>query len=215
LRRGVTVDGIRYGEIEATLDRVQASNLWLTFAIREGKKHEVRNVLGHLNLAVTRLIRVSFGPFQLDELADGAVEEVRTAVLREQLGARLAATAGVDFSTPIGNPPAVAREAVPRATKHTKSTSHAWRTHEGTEPKKLRRQFHGSRRDAETPQPPPAQDARLDEITDRKGRRVAVARFGRPPQREEAKKEPPKRGRRRGSSDRASGPRPRHPRARR
>ena len=58
LRRGISVEGIRYGAIEATLDRVQGSNLWLTFAIREGKNREVRNVLGALGLTVTRLIRV-------------------------------------------------------------------------------------------------------------------------------------------------------------
>jgi 23S rRNA pseudouridine2605 synthase len=101
LRAGVTIDGIHYGAIEATLDRLQGSNLWLTFAIREGKNREVRNVLGHLGLAVTRLIRVSFGPFQLGELREGEVEEVRTRVLREQLGERVAALSGADFSAPI------------------------------------------------------------------------------------------------------------------
>ena len=65
LREGVTVDGINYGPVEATLDREQASNVWITFAIREGKNREVRNVLRHLGLHVARLIRVSFGPFQL------------------------------------------------------------------------------------------------------------------------------------------------------
>ena len=89
LRTGVTVDGIKYREIEATVDRVQGANLWLTFAIREGKNREVRNVLGHLGLTVNRLIRVSFGPFQLGELSEGEVEEVPTRVLREQLGERL------------------------------------------------------------------------------------------------------------------------------
>ena len=98
---GITIDGIHYGAIEATLDRVQGSNLWLTFAIREGKNREVRNVLGHLGLAVTRLIRVSFGPFQLGELAEGEVEEVPTRVLREQLGERIAALSSADFSAPI------------------------------------------------------------------------------------------------------------------
>ena len=105
LRTGVTIDGIHYREIEATLDRLQASNLWLTFAIREGKNREVRNVLGHLGLTVTQLIRVSFGPFQLGELAEGAVEEVRTRVLREQLGERVAALSGADFSARIAPPP--------------------------------------------------------------------------------------------------------------
>src|SRR5215467_1955587 len=101
LRGGVTVDGIQYGPIEATLDREQGSNVWLTFAIREGKNREVRNVLGDLGLQVNRLIRVSYGPFQLGELAEGAVEEVRTRVLREQLGARVVEEAQCDFAAPI------------------------------------------------------------------------------------------------------------------
>ena len=66
--------------------------------MREGKNREIRNVLGALGLQVNRLIRVSFGPFQLGELPDGAVEEVKTRALREQLGARLAALPGADFS---------------------------------------------------------------------------------------------------------------------
>jgi 23S rRNA pseudouridine2605 synthase len=101
LRNGVTIDGIHYGAIEATLDREQGSNVWLTFAIREGKNREVKKVLGHLGLVVNRLIRVSFGPFQLGELAEGAIEEVRTRVLREQLGERVAKEAGADFSGPL------------------------------------------------------------------------------------------------------------------
>jgi 23S rRNA pseudouridine2605 synthase len=99
LRAGITIDGVRYGAIEATLDRAQGSNVWLTFAIREGKNREVRNVLGALGLQVNRLIRVSFGPFQLGELPAGAVEEVATRTLRDQLGERLSALAGADFST--------------------------------------------------------------------------------------------------------------------
>ena len=78
-RDGITIDGMHYGPIEATLDREQGANVWLTFAIREGKNREVKNVLGHLGLQVNRLIRVSFGPFQLGELAEGAVEEVHDA----------------------------------------------------------------------------------------------------------------------------------------
>ena len=84
LRHGIKVDGIRYGAIEATLDREQGANVWLTFAMREGKNREVRNVLGHLGLEVNRLIRVSYGPFQLGDLPDGAVEEIKTRALREQ-----------------------------------------------------------------------------------------------------------------------------------
>src|SRR5271165_5286733 len=100
LRGGITIDGIRYGPIEATAERAQGSNLWLTFAIREGKNREVKNVLGHLGLAVNRLIRVSFGPFQLGELAPGEIEEVRTRTLREQLRPRLASLTAADFSAP-------------------------------------------------------------------------------------------------------------------
>ncbi len=101
LREGVTVDGINYGPVEATLDREQASNVWITFAIREGKNREVRNVLRHLGLHVARLIRVSFGPFQLGELGPGDIDEVSTRVLRDQLGEKLAKAAGADFSAPI------------------------------------------------------------------------------------------------------------------
>ncbi|TMI99934.1 MAG: rRNA pseudouridine synthase [Alphaproteobacteria bacterium] len=101
LRGGVTVDGIHYGPIEATLDREQPSNVWITFAIREGKNREVRNVLRHLGLHVARLIRVSFGPFQLGELGEGDVSEVPTRVLRDQLGEKLVRIAGADFSAPI------------------------------------------------------------------------------------------------------------------
>ncbi len=101
LRNGIEVDGVRYGAIEATLDREQGDNSWITFAMREGKNREIRNVLGALGLKVNRLIRLSYGPFQLGELPAGAVEEVRTRALREQLGERLAAIAGADFSGPI------------------------------------------------------------------------------------------------------------------
>src|SRR5262245_37282053 len=101
LHRGITIDGVHYGPIEAQLEREQGANIWLTFAMREGKNREVKNVLGHLGLAVNRLIRVSFGPFQLGDLPEGAVEEVRTRHLREQLGERIAGLAGADFAAPI------------------------------------------------------------------------------------------------------------------
>jgi 23S rRNA pseudouridine2605 synthase len=69
--------------------------------MREGKNREIRNVLRALGLQVNRLIRVSFGPFQLGELPDGAIEEVKTRTLRDQLGPRLAAQAGADFSAAL------------------------------------------------------------------------------------------------------------------
>jgi 23S rRNA pseudouridine2605 synthase len=94
LKDGVTIAGVRYGPIEATLDRVQGRNAWLTMALGEGKNREVRKVLEHLGLTVNRLIRVSYGPFQLGHLARGAVEEVTGKVLREQLGKAGAALVG-------------------------------------------------------------------------------------------------------------------------
>jgi 23S rRNA pseudouridine2605 synthase len=101
LARGITVDGVEYGPIQATLDREQGSNAWLTMGLREGKNREVRNVLRALGLTVNRLIRISYGPFRLAELAPGAVEEVSTRVLREQLGEKIARLAGVDFSAAL------------------------------------------------------------------------------------------------------------------
>ena len=110
LKKGVEVDGVKYGPIDATLERDQGANVWLVFAIREGKNREVRNVLAHLGLEVNRLIRVSYGPFQLGELAEGLVEEVKTRVLREQLGEKVAALAGADFARPMQGEPAAGAE---------------------------------------------------------------------------------------------------------
>jgi 23S rRNA pseudouridine2605 synthase len=101
LKKGVEVDGVKYGSIDATLERDQGANVWLVFAIREGKNREVRNVMAHLGLEVNRLIRVSYGPFQLGELVEGQVEEVKTRVLREQLGEKIASLAGADFNRPM------------------------------------------------------------------------------------------------------------------
>ncbi|MCS0502430.1 pseudouridine synthase [Ancylobacter mangrovi] len=101
LMEGITVEGVHYGPIEARLDRVQGANSWLTLALREGKNREVRNVLGSLGLEVNRLIRLSYGPFQLGEIAQGAIEEVRTRVLADQLGEALASAAGADFEGPL------------------------------------------------------------------------------------------------------------------
>jgi 23S rRNA pseudouridine2605 synthase len=101
LSDGVTVDGIDYAAIEARLDREQGSNVWITMGLREGKNREIKKVLEHLRLSVNRLIRVSFGPFELGDLAEGEIAEAPTRVLRDQLGAKLARQAGVDFDAPI------------------------------------------------------------------------------------------------------------------
>jgi 23S rRNA pseudouridine2605 synthase len=86
LEKGVTIEGVAYGPIRAGLERQQGSNAWIALALREGKNREVRRVLEHLGLPVTRLIRLSFGPFQLGNLARGVVAEVPKKVLAEQLG---------------------------------------------------------------------------------------------------------------------------------
>lgn len=89
LRQGLTLDGVQYGPVEARIDRTQGSNLWLTISLREGKNREVKRIAEHLGLTVNRLIRVSFGPFALGDLPEGAVEEVKRRVLADQLGAKL------------------------------------------------------------------------------------------------------------------------------
>lgn len=193
LRRGVSIDGIHYGPIEAALDRVQGCNVWLTLGIREGKNREVRNVLGHLGLKVTRLIRVSFGPFQLGELREGEVEEVRTRVLREQLGEKLARLSGADFSAPrpvppskptqdekrVRQPPSLIVDDRQQKAKKRASSDHAWRAHEEGRPtKKLRRRFRGARSDIQKG-PRPERPAQAESLTDRKGRAVAVERYAR------------------------------------
>jgi 23S rRNA pseudouridine2605 synthase len=262
LRDGITISGIHYGAIEASIDRVQGSNLWLTFAIREGKNREVRTILSHLGLDVTRLIRVSFGPFQLGELEEGAVEEVRTRVLREQLGEKLAEMAGLDFAAPITARPEPdaprrmqrpSREKTqltpwvkktgdakrtgderPKPKRRSKAAEHAWRARDEARPaKKLRRRFHGARDDEARIQPQGRK--RSEALTDRKGRHVAVERYGERPVREAKRPEfvkrerfgerndrpderphrrphkPAKRSRR--SSDRGHGPRPHRPKS--
>ena len=95
LKRGLTVEGVRYGPIEASLDKAkegpQGANLWITLTLTEGKNREVRRVLEALGLIVNRLIRLSSGPFQLGTLGVGEVEEVGPRVIREQLAAHIAA----------------------------------------------------------------------------------------------------------------------------
>lgn len=86
LRKGVTIDGERFQPMEVAIDRQQGANAWLTIGIREGRNREIRRALAHVGLSVNRLIRISYGPFQLGTLARGAVEEVKSRVLREQLG---------------------------------------------------------------------------------------------------------------------------------
>ncbi len=89
LKDGIAVDGVRYGPIEATLERGQGANAWIAIAIAEGKNREVRRVLEAIGLKVNRLIRVAYGPFQLGVLEPGAVEEIPRKTLKQMLGAAL------------------------------------------------------------------------------------------------------------------------------
>ncbi|RUW54835.1 MULTISPECIES: pseudouridine synthase [unclassified Mesorhizobium] len=127
LREGIAVDGVFYGAIEASLDREQGSNAWLTIGLREGKNREVKNILGALGLDVTRLIRISYGPFQLEDLPEGHVLEIKGRVLRDQLGERLVEESGANFDAeitkPFSNQPVrrtEVREAEPERPKFTR-----------------------------------------------------------------------------------------------
>jgi 23S rRNA pseudouridine2605 synthase len=86
LAGGITVDGIHYGPITATLERQQGANAWVSIALKEGKNREVRRVMEHLGYPVSRLIRVAYGAFQLGTLPQGELREVSAKVLREQVG---------------------------------------------------------------------------------------------------------------------------------
>ncbi|HEV7718375.1 MAG TPA: pseudouridine synthase [Arsenicitalea sp.] len=101
LKNGVEVDGVKYGPIEATLEREQGANVWMQVSLREGKNREVKNVLFSLGLEVNRLIRVSYGPFQLADIPIGGIETVKAKVLKDQLGKRLADEAEVDFDSEL------------------------------------------------------------------------------------------------------------------
>ncbi|HLI22270.1 MAG TPA: pseudouridine synthase [Stellaceae bacterium] len=87
LEHGVTIDGVAYGPIHAVYEGEQhTSNVWLTVSLREGRNREIRKVMAHVGLAVTRLIRLAYGPFQLGNLPRGALEEVPPRVMNEQFG---------------------------------------------------------------------------------------------------------------------------------
>ena len=86
LKDGITIDGIHYGSLLARLDKQLTSNAWLTIAIKEGKNREIRRVMEYLGYSVSRLIRTSYGPFQLGNMKEDDLKEVKQVVLREQLG---------------------------------------------------------------------------------------------------------------------------------
>ena len=86
LKKGVEIEGVKYGPIEASLDRQQGGNAWATIALKEGKNREVRRLMEHIGVKVNRLIRISFGPYHLGQLKEGEIDEIPNKVLREQMG---------------------------------------------------------------------------------------------------------------------------------
>jgi 23S rRNA pseudouridine2605 synthase len=104
LANGAVIDGVRYGPIEAKIERVQGGNCWLMIAIREGKNREVKRICEHLGLQVNRLIRTAFGPFQLGELPRGGIEEVPPKVLKASIGPKFFEASDADRRRKIQRP---------------------------------------------------------------------------------------------------------------
>jgi len=86
MKKGVTIDGMNYGSVEVALDSQKGNNSWLTVALTEGKNREIRNIFEHFGCKVSRLMRLSYGPFQLGSLGKGEVKEVSGKVLRSFIG---------------------------------------------------------------------------------------------------------------------------------
>ena len=100
LRKGITVEGEDFQPMTVTLDRQQGANAWLTIGLREGKNREIRRAMTAVGLSVNRLIRISYGPFQLENLKPGAVEELRRKVVRDQLGLEIEDASGTAQKKP-------------------------------------------------------------------------------------------------------------------
>ena len=115
LRRGITIEGERFQPMEVAVDRQQGANVWLTVALREGRNREIRRAMEAVGLVVNRLIRVSYGPFQLGDLRRGAVEEVRPKILRDQLGPRVSAELGLAPKARAEGAPKARAEGAPKA----------------------------------------------------------------------------------------------------
>lgn len=183
LKQGIEVDGIKYGPIDAQLEREQGSNVWLVVSLREGKNREVKNVLASLGLQVNRLIRISYGPFQLGDLAVGAVEVVRSRVLRDQLGSKLAEAAGADFDSevPESAPPQEQRRAPAGARRFAGRPDERGREQPEKPPGRPRRVFFDDGRAPEEYVPKEPRPGRRDADAERSGRPGGPSRDGRPP----------------------------------
>lgn len=114
LRRGVTVEGESFQPMDVSLDRQKGANAWLTVGLREGRNREIRRAMEAVGMNVNRLIRISYGPFQLGELRAGEVEEIRRRVMRDQLG--------LEAEEPTEKPTAPAGKGRPNHVKRTRNT---------------------------------------------------------------------------------------------
>ncbi len=199
LRDGVTIEGIDYLGIEAKFERQQGSNVWLTMGLREGKNREIKRVLEHMGLSVNRLIRVSFGPFELGDLEEGAVEEIRTRVLRDQLGPKLARAAQANFDAPIDAPAAPLPEPElltrgDRPPRRGREEPERGPRPQTAEPRK-RKHVSVLRAEARAEAAGPRKRIARAVTSDRKGREVKVERvmLARPPERASAGARSPRR----------------------
>ncbi len=126
LLQGITVEGVRYQPMQIQFDRQQGANAWLTVALKEGKNREIRKAMEAIGLTVNRLIRVSYGPFQLGQLEDGGVEEIKGRILRDQLGEREVKAESKPALKPKSaqkNKPQSARGAKPPRVRRTRKES--------------------------------------------------------------------------------------------
>ncbi|MFP7570882.1 pseudouridine synthase [Marivita sp. S2033] len=122
LRKGIVIDGEKFQEMTVTIDRQQGANAWLTLGLREGKNREVRRALAAVGLTVNRLIRVSYGPFQLGQLKAGKVEELRRKIVRDQLGL------DAEMESKPGKPAAKGSKPRPKTVQRTSRPVKAKRT---------------------------------------------------------------------------------------
>jgi 23S rRNA pseudouridine2605 synthase len=187
LRDGVTVDGVHYGPIEATLEREQGANAWLMFAIREGKNREIKKVLESIGLRVNRLIRVAFGPFMLGDLPEGSAKEIDTPALRAELGEKVVAESAADFDAPLVSDEERVRK------------PNAKRTREGHTPRRNEapRRGEAPRRDAWSPLD---SGARADARQRNDNEKIGGTHNAVPKKKKKVRR------------DRTSGPRPKYPR---
>lgn len=205
LAGGLSVEGVDYGPIDAKFERATGDNVWLAIGIREGKNREVKNILGHLGLEVNRLIRVSYGPFQLSELEEGQVEEVPLRLLKDQLGPRLATEAGVDFEGPVNATPEGRPRPRPRPEARPRPSSEAPDPRRATAKAERFARLQAGATDATpmdvTAMDDDAPDVEIDAetgkiklkpktVSDRKGRSVAVEKRFDPAKAEARKRRP-------------------------